>query len=41
MRTWAQKLLDLWSELGPWNQYGITIVAALLLLWLGLEVFTL
>jgi hypothetical protein len=37
MRTWQQKLLDLWDDLSPWSQYGLTVVAALGLLWWGLE----
>jgi hypothetical protein len=41
MRTWSQKLLDTWDDLGPWNQYGLTIIGSLILLWWGLELFAL
>lgn len=41
MRTWSQKFLDTWNDLSPWSQYGLTVVAALLLLWWGLELLAL
>lgn len=41
MRTWSQKFLDTWDDLSPWSQYGLAVVAALLLLWWGLELLAL
>jgi hypothetical protein len=40
MRTWSQKFIDTWDGLSPWSQYGLTVVASILMLWWGLEVIS-
>ncbi len=38
MRSRTDRLWDWWDELGLWNQYGLTVVATLALIWLALEI---
>ncbi len=35
--TAGTKLVRFWDDLPIWNQYGITVVSTLVLMWLGLE----
>ncbi len=37
MRSYPQRLLDFWDDLGIWNQYGISAVAGILGFVLVLE----
>lgn len=38
MRSYPQRLLDFWDDLGIWNQYGISTVTGILGFVLLLEI---